>query len=776
MMVSAVTANYQDYDYVDSSQDMDNPNVGKYLFIEADVNKEVFRDLFLTNDGETWDSRWGTADTDVTTNASASILIQETDWKDFDGKDDLANIYPKEGIFIESTLQGPIIIQDDIYAQKNADRNGALTFEDNLDATDIRENGFKNIYELAHKPLNAIASGNANGCDTFVQEFESCAPIHRAGTSEGYGDGGMFEPKGDIIVGNYPTYYQSTVSDDTLSTEGYTLSETDIVDGSESGEGNYFFICREGAEMYNGYGETVPLVVKTDNALYQCNPGEKSWVLEDRCDDGLDNDGDGLIDATKEASNTDYTGSRSNDLDCEGTPSKNYETPDGSYSGPNPGSGPNSGSGSNPGSNTVQACPESGVYHSTNVEGLDDTNGKVVLFNIDTSNYDGSNTLSYVTENGDGCGYTNFNTEVSYDGSSHDWPIEFECRTDANGDPTTLYYEGPTPSKVDRYCNNLYSNAPEDDYRHSSSMRAVQYRIPKEVIPTGTTWAYNSAFGKNWLGNYEFQTLHQAEETYSGNNDPHAAGTWNTEGKGMEETDGYPDVPPSFDQAWITANAGANSGGVISQGDTISEDRVFDGGFAGKCETGENWERDEGEWRCSGSINFDMYYHVPDVKVDESGQTEVGVFVDSETFSNMEAVWNVGKESTLDVNYMDVMCFAGNDPTNVEDSQEFTKRISIPDTVNSPLVGVTGQIDLNPPQDYTCKWHFEGQANGELKIFDGEGSPYSINKDDLSSYIGESVNPDEVVNSLKPHTEEGSVSGSTSYDFTGENTQQGTRG
>lgn len=190
-------------------------------------------------------------------------------------------------------------------------------------------------------------------------------------------------------------------------------------------------------------------------------------------------------------------------------------------------------------------------------------------------------------------------TNLDYDAESQE-PVDFECGTEENpiasgGESgTALGYSGPSEQKANEFCANRKSST---GGFAQSPMPAVQYFVPEEVIPTGPgKWATDSGFAPN-MG---FQTLHQAENYYKEQvKEIHDVDQWNYR---MTDTYGYEnDNPSEYEDAWITANAGDLNENIASDEGELGDNSVFEGGFAGKCNSPNKWtsvEPDFNIWEC----------------------------------------------------------------------------------------------------------------------------------------------------------------------------------
>ncbi|MFT4892844.1 MAG: hypothetical protein ACI8Z7_000632 [Candidatus Nanohaloarchaea archaeon] len=245
--------------------------------------------------------------------------------------------------------------------------------------------------------------------------------------------------------------------------------------------------------------------------------------------------------------------------------------------------------------------PETSVSCDEPVVAYDDNDQKAAFYDPVESGEDLAGAVSPRTESPYfSCRYNQKETvaQLEYDAESQE-PVNFECTTEENplagGETgTSTGYSGSSQEKADNFCRNRYSSVGSFA---QDPMPAVQYFVPGEVIPTGPgKWATSSGFKPN-IG---FQTLHQAESYYSSNSNqgPHDAERWNS----MQDIYGYEnDNPSEYQDAWITANAGDLNENVASSGGELGDNPVFEGGFAGKCNSPEKWTNVNEEfniWDC----------------------------------------------------------------------------------------------------------------------------------------------------------------------------------
>lgn len=313
--------------------------------------------------------------------------------------------------------------------------------------------------------------------------------------------------------------------------------------------GSYWFVCREGATMPNGYGGETSQVVATDNQLYKCDlqgDGEAwrddtryDWEPVTECEDGLDNDNNGEIDLDDEG--------------CEGNPLTFSEDAGGS-----------------------QECEP--------IVGVSSDGQKKAYYEPVSSTSDGNSPLS--TD----CVYNGVDTVPDY---TNQPPVQFVC-TSFGPDNTQVdvqNYEGPTPDAAEVYCSNRLSAISSS----AETIVVAQYFVPKQAMQLGYRWAGTDGFRSNFV----FQTLHQAEFEYN-EGDIHAPSQWY--GTKQMTNDGHYDGSvdhTEYVKEWGVANAsGANNPDINYPGGTLASNDVFQGGFYGECSEDTQWTETGGDWRC----------------------------------------------------------------------------------------------------------------------------------------------------------------------------------
>jgi hypothetical protein len=166
-----------------------------------------------------------------------------------------------------------------------------------------------NICDTLQKPFTSGNSYQIGTSTTKSGKLNSISPIH-----ESYSSGVNYRPEGEIAFANYPKYHIP---------QGGSSPEA-----SNSEDGPYFFVCRDGAEMLSrddGSKEYTNQVIDVSSGsdsqdLRKCQKQSGDWVWSsvNECNDGIDNDGDGDIDDPSIGGN---------DNDCDGTTGDTDEDP-----------------------------------------------------------------------------------------------------------------------------------------------------------------------------------------------------------------------------------------------------------------------------------------------------------------------------------------------------------------------------------------------------------------------------------------------------------------
>lgn len=522
--------------------------------------------------------------------------------------------------------------------------------------------------------MHSFVTSNKYEPKNTAANAPSITPLH---------DSGNFMPEGDIIFGNYPEYYTSSMY-------------SGINEGSRSQDSDLFFICRDGAKMSNGYGEEIPQVVEANGQLYQCDLSNNEWVEVSQCQDGLDNDGDASADHPN-ANVVDYPSpdaSCASQTDTETGPDAGDCTPAAAYNG----------------TNYVAyygGFPDSDGY-------CDGSDGKKQTFAEWTASLEGGSAGTppdaTVHTCDDGAGHSYCENKDYY---IHDEDL------DKSG--AQIYYAKYYPTE-----GYLQDVIPYD-------LGTIYGEKTESYFVNGSGWtpARMALDGSSFSGEGTKPSLRQGAERIYGAVDAsthrHSDSFWfNT--KGMVDGDGNGYQDGSYDDSWVVANAGAPNNDQVSS--------EFPGGWAGKCPQGTEWRKESGssgqEWRCSGEPDWKQAVFLPQIT---QGTNKIGIIVMPYNFKDVDAeptsVINLGLSSwktaydgvadntatsdeTLD--QMKVSCYPGETApdysTATEGQDYFNETVSIPGTDVENPVGVSGTVDMSGHSTYTCEWSYT-TAGGE---------------------------------------------------------------
>ncbi|MFB6213862.1 MAG: hypothetical protein ABEJ07_04855 [Candidatus Nanohaloarchaea archaeon] len=356
---------------------------------------------------------------------------------------------------------------------------------------------------------------------------------------------------------------------------------------------------------------------------YKCNAESGRWEKIYECNDGKDNDNNGDVDHKNDIPNVPV------DPNCDSKTDNSEE-------------------------DTQPDCPPL----------IKETPNQKVAY------YDGNTDEGSFTGIRDGCTYKQDTTIARGE------PELFTCYESTTSDETS--------SGQQRFCDTLFS---ADFTGHGSSVKSVQYHVPKSAIPTSdqdpqlaSRFVADSGRSPSSLPekaqctentetsgglpvtsggfvNTRCETLHTAEKSYSRSPGgetvtPHSLSHWKS--RNLTDTgDGYQQAGDSNGDygtgeedrldSWTIANATAQTNDKIFSPDTanlITDDAAFSGGFAGRCPTGKRWQHLESTetgsgnsagWYCSGALDWPFKYYVPDL--DKSGNSvKTGIFLQKEIF------------------------------------------------------------------------------------------------------------------------------------------------
>lgn len=517
---------------------------------------------------------------------------------------------------------------------------------------------------------------------------DSSTPLHR---------GQDYMPEGDIIYGHYPEYYSS-----------YDPYNGEYVESINSGEGPFFFICREGATMYS-YTNQVPQVVNvnTDGSseLYRCDQESGKWIGPDdgdevgfsydnpttECNDGLDNDGDGYIDHENSHYHEENLGTHSRDENCR-SPSDNSE----SY-----------------GSLCETGVTKDEITYTSNTgQVLYRYQGLVAQYKIDQDTCSTDGTIYHDDE----IVYTNWINGKEPDVT---WCIPGSFDPICQGVNYGPYEQSASGIPVSTYY------AEREYFKQLADEQGVDLENGG-VVDTG--------FVNPWGWTSQTETLWEAELDYSRYGIEHDYSTWKDRGiKEPEVSDAY-DNDDTYNniEAWNVENAGVTNNDVYTPENPDSEEEIFKGGFAGKCSEGEQWRYEEdplessgGEWLCSGDVDWTQPVMLPEVQGNTIGLVVMPFNAMDQRPDYLQGVeetrtWLPYREATHpDVNpewpedsleSLEAMCWPGDsedrpDRAEAVAGEDYIYAESVSVTDEGPF-GIYGDVDMSGHTSYSCNWSY----------------------------------------------------------------------
>lgn len=655
------------------------PHMGSFLYIGYNLDGNVLRDFIITNDY---------FEKVPLPQSNSKIYLEEVDSV---SGNEFASWNPEIGGIIDPS--------------KDADEEGGRIADiveggiDGItDTKDFTDGGISSDGNCRDDPCALAKEGwknNINLAPNFGKFTEN------AGTATPIIEGPNFRPEGEIIFAEFPEYYGP---DDQIGRQ-FTRD---------------FFICREGATMWNGWNRNVPRVVdaaegESNQDLMQCNTNTGEWESISECEDGLDNDGDGWVDAPSVDLN-----SNAHDPSCNSP-----DDPEGNPGGCTPAVGYN-------GNNYV-------AYYGGGSDGgpqnyCSGDAGNLQTFNDWINNIPGSNgqvpsPTIYQCDEGGATGYCEGRDYYTHDEDSSlpDAQISY-----VEYYPTTEYFQ-----------NGITGNGLSNGEKTSS------YFVNKEGWTSAKMGLDGSDVSGNGLKPSERKGAERIYGAVDASTGRHDDSFWFNE-KGMVDGDGNGYGTDSFRDSWIAANAGAPNNDQISS--------EFFGGWAGKCSSGESWRKYQGEWQCTGAVqDWDQVMLAPNIDPG-SGKETVGIVVmpynfketvDSEFESALDDIENepdngistndlanvrTYREAVADelsnINFpsqaptldtINVKCYPGSDTTAGFDK---SKTISIASTDPTPVV-VTGKLELSGSESYTCNWNYTS-SDGSFNPVWNDGTPINL--------------------------------------------------
>ena len=541
------------------------------------------------------------------------------------------------------------------------------------------------------------------------------------------------------------------------------------LDGDEYDPLPNFFVCTDTNEMVNSNGDNVPRVINLDKDyqdLYKCNTETNEWEPTNECDDGLDNDGDGNIDASN-----DFEGVPT-DPSCE---TSNDESAVGSevcY----------------PGEETP-CVPEFTCEDSP----------------LATQHPNGTTYAYYDT--GDGCEFTKWSewevTTTLSDGSlAISNPDEFSC----SYSETSTNEDCPPESQW------------SEDWENDGSMPVTEYgALPNHFRNLAdaknrdlTTQGVSSQFveqNNGWVS--QTQGLHTAERRYdidqiggqtgSINEGNCGSGFISYSGDDVEvdceswewwDSRNLSDAELNYETSsdvtdrkgsWRPANAGTTSGVRDETGD---EDYVFKGGWAGECGPDGFWTvmDDDRAWACDSSTpvstsfggggggggggccdegieipKFGTSAYLPDTEKyteNDVEKREIGMiqfpyinqagdtpeYIPSDVYSYRNLVGDVNGDGDPDeITQLRAECWTGglsDKPDDIDNSERAFHTTTSPR--QDDVWGVSQVVETGGLNGYACYWGYETAERSEIVLGDSEESVVHLhrNQEPGTDYYG----------------------------------------
>ena len=544
-----------------------NPHAGPFLYIVSDINNNnklrgffFSNNLWASNIGPWNDATYASSNCATTVGSGPclrpAVMIEEIDSSN---GDEFASWVPETGAIMESSTSGSIeqIIEGEAKEGKEFYQGGNLG-----------DGGIFNTQPCVNDPCEiatesfTINNDQHQNIGSWARTFNTASPVHQ---------NGQMMPDGDIIFGSVPEYYDAN--------------------GDQSNSYHeFFYICREGATMYNGFARYVPQVVDVGTnggqELKQCDRNAGKWKTVSECEDGLDNEGDGYVDhqSVEVASTThDTTCSSQNDVesvesgeDCR-TVEKNADD------------------------EIVYRYPGSTPEICDQQEILSDFRNDISPHTIDLFK----------------CVQTDNGEVVAQDFANQDNDVSRANDFCSSKDLHTLS-DGSQEVKAVEFM-------PEKEFFTAEDFDIDQRTPVTELLPQD--WEGQSFFGQNgWRTG--MQTLHQAEQSYSYESDPHEASTWARRGMDNLGPYRYSD-PEDYQEAWESTHAG-----TVTTGESGVSDARFPGGFYGICRGDNNWKSDDKLWGCNSGIVVEFLEISP--IADNNEENYVGLRITEDQIANWE--------------------------------------------------------------------------------------------------------------------------------------------
>jgi len=282
-----------------------------------------------------------------------------------------------------------------------------------------------------------------------------------------------------------------------------------------------------------------------------------------------------------------------------------------------------------------------------------------------------------------------------------------------------------------------------ENIQNSDIARNIQTENIKEVIDTQFVDKNGWKVGR--------QSLWGAETRYASGLAIWSYPGW--ENKNISESQVYNDNDPTdHDQAWSISNAGEINSLVYSKSN--NRESVFEGGFAAKCDEGQQWQYRRGEWRCSGDLNWQQLVSLPRVSSNDiiglqipavnfmdQSQLENALGEDYERFRSYPIALT-GKTSLYgdSMDEVDATCWVGEieDKDTAAPNETASATFSVSD---SETTGFFAEVDHSGT--YSCEWTYttssgktwnEGAEGSMIEmhnlhpIYDSDKTEYTITR------------------------------------------------
>lgn len=539
------------------------------------------------------------------------------------------------------------------------------------------------------------SGGDEDGCDVADQEYRfdynlnfgnsvylndvnSVSPVHEDAGDPSGGTTDTFRIDGELIFADGAEYYGESGDEQTSV-------------------GENFFICREGATMTNGWGETIPRVVEDgDGQHFICNIevdgmdsvpkpdyNSESWVRVDDLETGLSHEAD---------------------ANC-------IDNPDSWYHENLNGDG--------------EACGEATACQV----------GAVIA---EVNNPDGVSP----TENGNTAGTASTDTfqdlvaqyPTGEDSCNTDTPIQFDSL-----DRHTNWVNSISGYPRVRECQEVFDSGLCPINPNYGTDEPIAEYVPEREYFTEQLFSINDGAVDTEFTNSNGwtvgrQSLGEAENFYRPDG-PRSFDEW--EGDILEDQVYDDSSTSNHIDAWFVANAGLNEEGEVVSTPSAEEETVFDGGFAAECPAGQRWgyEIDEDQWQCIGEQasctmdNVDQTVEMPQISL-ETGEsrflgfklhptvamdfTELSEYTDWSDDNTPTSFRNAQSSSCGQLETVNVECWAGqvnarekDGAGGVDDDQIISGSAPVKSDEITGIYGEVSDWSYQFGRAYHCEWSYE---------------------------------------------------------------------